>query len=326
LVFCIGLIQANIFRDLFSSQTSSGPSFSLRAAEPSKYDHTKGGGSYYEGVSTLDGFYYACGEKASLVLLISTDSSYTGTTSTVFTIDYTAHPALKLKAVVNNCAFAPDSSSPCSGGGVSVATSGGSIQVTKLGKSTRAVVRLDFAIDCSQLSATGPALTITGYKTSAGSVTVSDVSIDFVRPSSVYNCDDGDACTTDAVSGCVNSRTCTYTRKNCDDGNTCTIDSCDAATGTCAYTPKSCDDNVGCTTDSCDAQKGCIHTVQNFAIKMLVPSILVILLLAVFILLLSVMITMLVPLKPAILRLDVLLLLFAVVIKMNVQPTLAILK
>jgi len=94
LVFCIGFIQANIFRDLFSSESldASGVSFSLMAADPTKYNHATGGGSYAEGVSSLDGFYFTCGERASLVLLVTTDSTFTCTSSSVLTLDFSAHP------------------------------------------------------------------------------------------------------------------------------------------------------------------------------------------------------------------------------------------
>lgn len=39
----------------------------------------------------------------SFVILVSTDSTYTTSTASVFTLDFTPNPALKVNAVVNNC-------------------------------------------------------------------------------------------------------------------------------------------------------------------------------------------------------------------------------
>lgn len=62
------------------------------------------------------------------------------------------------------------------------------------------------------------------------------------------DCDDGDACTTDA---CV-SNVCSVTAiQSCDDGDACTTDTCRA--GTCTSVPLVCDDGDGCTTDMCVA-------------------------------------------------------------------------
>ncbi|HRE88610.1 MAG TPA: hypothetical protein PK095_05665 [Myxococcota bacterium] len=102
-------------------------------------------------------------------------------------------------------------------------------------------------------------------------------------PGTPVNCNDNDACTTDACNpamgtctntpitcndnnGCTNDScnpetgTCRFDPKSCDDGNACTVDSCDATTGQCKHTPKSCNDGNLCTTDSCDATTGqCRH-------------------------------------------------------------------
>jgi hypothetical protein len=173
LVFCVGFIHANIFTDLFSTESSqaAGITFALRAGDPAKYDHVKGGGSFYEGVDSLDGYYFSCGERASLFIQITTDATYTTTSSSIFSLDLTSNPALKIKAVSNNCGTtSPDSSTTCNTG-VSTVLSGNVVQVTKLAKSSRVVVRIDYVIDCSQLAqcSSCAALTLNSYKIGSGS-------------------------------------------------------------------------------------------------------------------------------------------------------------
>ncbi len=58
-------------------------------------------------------------------------------------------------------------------------------------------------------------------------------------------CDDGDACTTDACTSGV----CVRTALDCGDSDSCTIDGC--AAGACTRTPLVCDDGKGCTDDQC---------------------------------------------------------------------------
>jgi len=87
------------------------------------------------------------------------------------------------------------------------------------------VIRLDYVIDCSALGSTCEAFTLNSYTVGSGSPCALGESVSFTRCNSVFNCDDGDACTTDAVSGRVTSRTCSFPRKNCDDQNVCTVDS-----------------------------------------------------------------------------------------------------
>ncbi len=70
------------------------------------------------------------------------------------------------------------------------------------------------------------------------------------------DCDDGDACTTDACSG----GSCSHVAVNCDDGDACTTDSCDGPSG-CANTTLDCDDADPCTSDSCNPTSGCQHEV-----------------------------------------------------------------
>ncbi len=60
------------------------------------------------------------------------------------------------------------------------------------------------------------------------------------------NCEDGNACTTDA---CANGN-CTHTPISCDDVNPCTTDGCNAASG-CVFTTIICNDNNSCTNDNC---------------------------------------------------------------------------
>jgi subtilisin family serine protease len=96
------------------------------------------------------------------------------------------------------------------------------------------------------------------------------------------DCDDGNACTTDACEGCA----CVH-RAACDDGNPCTTDTCDAEagcqhvpvadgtpcadgnlcngtetcrSGTCTPgTPLSCDGTGRCAADTCDPSVGCTY-------------------------------------------------------------------
>ena len=48
---------------------------------------------------------------------------------------------------------------------------------------------------------------------------------------------------------------------NCDDHDACTTEACVPGEG-CVYTAISCDDGVACTLDACDAQKGCTHVID----------------------------------------------------------------
>lgn len=60
-------------------------------------------------------------------------------------------------------------------------------------------------------------------------------------------CDDGDACTTDACADGL----CTGTPLDCDEGDACTTDTC--TSGTCQHPPLDCDDGNECTLDACSA-------------------------------------------------------------------------
>jgi len=274
-VLFIGAIHANIFGSLFSSEIeagSSGLTYTAKACNPTKHNHTTGAGASYTDVTgdgSLDGYYYACGETVVLFVVISADQTYLGSASVV-SLALDTHPALTVTKVVNNCganggSSADASSAWCSNAGSVQATwANGQIQFTKLNKGATVVLAIYAKIDCGQLSASGAACTLKSYKIGSGdSCTIDGVSIPFVRGTQCYNCDDGDACTTDIVAGCYTARTCQYIKKNCDDGSTCTVDSCDKTTGKCSNTPISCDDGVGCTTDACDAKKGCTHAIQN---------------------------------------------------------------
>ncbi len=76
------------------------------------------------------------------------------------------------------------------------------------------------------------------------------------------DCDDGNACTTDA---CGATTGCSWTANsaNCDDGNKCTDgDKCKGGkcAGTTTADPKvACDDKNACTDDTCEATTGCVH-------------------------------------------------------------------
>jgi len=79
-----------LFGDLFSlsAESAGGISFKMSAASALKYNHTTGAGANYVDVTdgVLDEYYYACGERASVFIVVSTDSTYTGTTSTVVSL------------------------------------------------------------------------------------------------------------------------------------------------------------------------------------------------------------------------------------------------
>jgi len=75
------------------------------------------------------------------------------------------------------------------------------------------------------------------------------------------NCDDANACTTDA---CSPTTGCTHTTLSCDDGNACTTDSCLTATG-CQHATVTCNDGNGCTDDSCNPTVGCQFTNNTAA-------------------------------------------------------------
>ena len=58
---------------------------------------------------------------------------------------------------------------------------------------------------------------------------------------------------------CLNYRISCSTPADCDDGNACTTDACDPQQG-CTHSGLSCDDNNPCTDDTCDAGTGCGHS------------------------------------------------------------------
>jgi hypothetical protein len=142
-VLFIGLINANIFGGLFSSsvEDAGGISIKLSAANPLKYNHTTGAGANYVDVKdpNIDGFYFACGERAAVFIDISTDGNYAGTLSTVWTLKLNLNAGLSAVSVLNNCGVSgTDAAAVCiSGGSVQVSlTATGEVQFTKLGKSS----------------------------------------------------------------------------------------------------------------------------------------------------------------------------------------------
>jgi len=325
-VLFIGAIHANIFGSLFSSEIeagSSGLTYTAKACNPTKHNHTTGAGASYTDVTgdgSLDGYYYACGETVVLFVVISADQTYLGSASVV-SLALDTHPALTVTKVVNNCganggSSADASSAWCSNAGSVQATwANGQIQFTKLNKGATVVLAIYAKIDCGQLSASGAACTLKSYKIGSGdSCTIDGVSIPFVRGTQCYNCDDGDACTTDIVAGCYTARTCQYIKKNCDDGSTCTVDSCDKTTGKCSNTPISCDDVLDVLLMLVMLRKDVLTQYKIVVMVMLVHLMLVILTRDVYILLLPVMMVMLARVKSVILKLVVLSLLYVVVI------------
>ena len=83
----------------------------------------------------------------------------------------------------------------------------------------------------------------------------------------LLDCDDANACTSDACNpGAFSAEfACTHvplTGPACTDKNACTTgDACFA--GTCKGTPDSCNDNNPCTTDACDQATGCLHSFNT---------------------------------------------------------------
>lgn len=75
------------------------------------------------------------------------------------------------------------------------------------------------------------------------------------------DCDDSDACTTDACEPLTGA--CTHSAVDCADADLCTVDTCDPSSG-CQHAPKDCGDSDLCTTDSCDPATGaCQHAPKN---------------------------------------------------------------
>ena len=100
----------------------------------------------------------------------------------------------------------------------------------------------------------------------------------------IFNCNDGNACTSDACNGigvciytpivCNDNNVCTTDDCNpasgcftipviCNDNNACTSDACNAPSIGCQYTPIVCNDNNPCTDDACDTGTGCFATNDN---------------------------------------------------------------
>jgi len=136
---------------------------------------------------------------------------------------------------------------------------GNKIQFTKLGNSSRFVIRLDYTIDCSALHSSGSvACTRISYK--AGSLvpvfwyleyllTLLELLMYLIVMIVLVQ----------LIIGCITSRSSSYSSKNCDDSNVCIQDTCDKISGKYLNVSISCDDGVVCTQDSCDAKKRRLH-------------------------------------------------------------------
>jgi len=142
---------------------------SLKPASPLKYNHTLGGGTWTESTEVdVDGYYYACGEKVSIFLMIKTDSTCTLTTSSILNLYFDLHPALTPKGVLNNCASnAIDSNGVCANSATTqvaspVGGSGLTLQLQKINKNAVIIVRVDLGITCGASLTAGSALTLTG--------------------------------------------------------------------------------------------------------------------------------------------------------------------
>jgi len=77
------------------------------------------------------------------------------------------------------------------------------------------------------------------------------------------DCDDGDACTTDACNG----GTCTNDLITCDDGISCTVDSCDSVTGSCINDDATCAVGQDCGNGICEAGEDCSSCANDCRAK-----------------------------------------------------------
>jgi hypothetical protein len=157
LFLSIGILNAD--QESIGSFTN-GILFELKAAEPDSYDHLVGGGSFYDSVSQLDGAYYACEVEAmSLMLKISTDSSWKYNSNAELDIELVLRPDVTVINVENNCvADKTDASKTCTKCGATVVPSlsyiktGPVLELTGIKKNTRSVIRIDLSvgsdIDC----------------------------------------------------------------------------------------------------------------------------------------------------------------------------------
>jgi hypothetical protein len=84
-----------------------------------------------------------------------------------------------------------------------------------------------------------------------GTCTATLIQCEATGPCTVGECVPGVGCKQTPIAGCV---TDCGTDADCEDGQACTTDAC--AGGTCVYTPIACDDADACTADYCDPGKG----------------------------------------------------------------------
>jgi hypothetical protein len=129
-----------------------GVTFSLLAANPDSYDHSVGGGSFSNGISVVKGNYYACDvEVISLLLKISTDSSFKISSTAEWEIDLFPQNYVTVKQVLNNCVVSmTDAEHSCTKSGASVVPSfhDNVLSFKQLKSNTKTVIRIDLIIGC----------------------------------------------------------------------------------------------------------------------------------------------------------------------------------
>jgi len=144
LIQCIGFINAN----QQSEQVTNGITFALKAADPDSYDHQIGGGKWSSGIDTVKGNYYAVGERISLLLQITTDDTFSLSSSAEFDMELVLRDGEGVLSVVNNCIA---SSTECSTGAAKVVptlSTDGRYEIFFQGltKNSRTVFRIDLVI------------------------------------------------------------------------------------------------------------------------------------------------------------------------------------
>jgi hypothetical protein len=136
-----------------------GISFSLRAARPGSYDHSVGGGSYFDGVGEVNSQYYGCRkEVVSLFLQISTYPSVIPKTPKSRSSEWLIElvPRYFIIGVENNCLVSKtDRNYTCTESGKLVVPdwfytdNGPILKFTGLGENTTTVIRIDLVLGCA---------------------------------------------------------------------------------------------------------------------------------------------------------------------------------
>jgi len=228
----------------------------------------------------IDNSDYGTCNDGTIFLVVNTSSSFS---SVPVSLNFSFSSFVSYANVYNQCSLNKgDNAQYCGNGvsafGVSLASNnqlgGVIISLTKLGKSSTAVIRIDYTfVTCE--SPNGGAIVLKSYTIGTGVVVVPYVTLSFANTFMNTACMSPADCTTGVINPCDNGdavldcSACdkrkrqwegfSFTPIMCDDGNECTDDSCDSTSG-CVFTPIVCNDNNSCTNDSCDPTSGCVFT------------------------------------------------------------------